>query len=275
MFGAFDLSVTRRSSVAVTAAVVAGLLLMGCGDEAASSAGTTGAEADLEGRTFESVQVRGHTLAAGSMVTLTFAAERISASVGCNRMTAQARWNEATLSVSAPMAMTRKACPPAQQADDEWLSNFLTSEPALRLEGSTLTLGDDASGLILREREDLPLVGTRWTVAGLVTADAVSSLPGGVTAELTIDPNGRQLNVSTGCNTGSGGVTVEESSDDSSAGTLVVEPLATTLIGCEPDAASVETHVLSVLQGRVDYVIDGRQLTLSNGSAGLVLTGAS
>lgn len=51
--------------------------------------------------------------------------------------------------------------------------------------------------------------------------------------------------------------------------TLVVGPVATPLIGCPRDVASVEAHVLSVLQGRVDYVVDGRQLTLTNGSQGL------
>ncbi len=93
--------------------------------------------------------------------------------------------------------MTRKACPPAQQADDDWLSSFLTSDPALRVEGTTLTLGDDGSGMTLQEREDAALVGTR-RVDGLVSADAVSSLPAGVTADLTIDSNSTQLSVSTG-----------------------------------------------------------------------------
>ncbi len=60
---------------------------------------------------------------------------------------------------------------------------------------------------------------------------------------------------------------MEDSGDGT--GTLVVGPVATPLIGCPPDVASVEAHVLSVLQGRVDYVVDGRQLTLTNGSQGL------
>lgn len=127
-----------------------------------------------------------------------------------------------------PLAMTRKACPPAQQADDDWLSSFLTSDPALRVEGTTLTLGDDGSGMTLQEREDAALVGTRW-VDGLVSADAVSSLPAGVTADLTIDSNSTQLSVSTGMQQRVGRVTVEDSGDGT--GTLVVGPVATPLIG--------------------------------------------
>jgi hypothetical protein len=74
--------VTVRTVIPLTAAVRAGLVLGGCGDEAPSSAGTTGSSADLDGRTFESVEVRGHTLTAGSVVTLSFDGERISALTG-------------------------------------------------------------------------------------------------------------------------------------------------------------------------------------------------
>jgi heat shock protein HslJ len=161
--------------------------------------------------------------------------------------------------------MTRKACPPAQQADDDWLSSFLTSEPALRVEGSTLTLGDDSSGMTLEERKDVALVGTRWVVDGLVSNDAVSSLPAGVTADLTIDPNGT-ISGSGGCNRFSGGVTVEDGGDGT--GTLFVGEGASTLMACPPDVAAVEMQVLSVLRGRVDYVIDGRQLTLTTDRRG-------
>ena len=69
-----------------------------------------------------------------------------------------------------------------------------------------------------------------------------------------------------GSNTMAGGVTVEDSGDGT--GTLVFESVATTMIAGPADVASVETHGLSVLQERVDYVIDGRQLKLTNGSQG-------
>jgi heat shock protein HslJ len=264
--------VTVRTVISLTAAVVAGLALGGCGDEGPSSASTTDSSAGLDGRTFESVEVRGHTLTAGSVVTLSFDGERISAFAGCNRMFGPARWDGDTLTGVGPLAMTKKACPPSQQADDAWLSSFLTSEPALRVDGSTLTLGDDSSGMTLREEEDVALVSTRWVVDGLVSADALSSLPAGVTADLTIDAGGG-LTGSAGCNQMTGGVTVEDSGDGT--GTLVVGEVATTLMACPPDVAAVETHVLAVLQERVEYVVEGRQLTLTYGSQGMTLTAAS
>jgi heat shock protein HslJ len=262
----------RRTTLTLIAAIVGGLLIGGCGDESREGAGTTGSEVDVDGRTFESVEVRGHTLAEGSIVTITFDVGRISASAGCNRMMSHGSWDGGVLSVPGPLAMTRMACPPAQQADDDWLSSFLTSEPALRVEGSTLTLGDNSSGMTLEERKDVALVGTRWVVDGLVHADAVSSLPAGVTSDLTIDASG-SINGTGGCNRLSGSVTVDDSGDGTA--TLAFEPLAATLMACPPDVANVEAHVLSVLQGRVDYVIDGRQLTLTSGSQGLTLTAAS
>ncbi len=208
---------------------------------------------------------------------MTFDEGRISATTGCNMLMSQYQVAGEALDVTEPMASTLIGCPPEQQADDEWLAGFLTSQPALQLDGSTLTLGDDTSGITLEEREDLPLAGTRWTVDGLVTAEAISTLPSNVSAELTIDDESR-LTVSTGCNTGSGGVTIEEDGDNPGAGTLTVEPIATTLRACEPDASAAETHIFGVLHGQVAYVVAGSRLTLTNGTTGMTgmtLTGES
>ena len=46
------------------------------------------------------------------------------------------------------------------------------------------------------------------------------------------------------------------------AGTLTIEPLALTKRGCEGDAATVETTMVSVLRGGVQAQIQGRSLNL-------------
>ena len=55
------------------------------------------------------------------------------------------------LQVAGPLAMTMMACDEALMDQDQWLSEFLTSSPALAVDGETLTLGDDTTGITLSE----------------------------------------------------------------------------------------------------------------------------
>ena len=82
------------------------------------------------------------------------------------------------------MAMTEMACEPAALMDqDTWLSAVLTSRPTVALDGDTLTLTADGAVITFVDREvadpDRPLEGTTWNVEGLVSNDAVSSIPAG------------------------------------------------------------------------------------------------
>ena len=115
--------------------------------------GCSGDSTDLDGRTYTSTEVRGHDLVAGSQVTLTFEDGRVSAQAGCNTMNGAATWDDGTLDVTGPMASTMMACEQALMEQDQWLSSFLTSSPALEADGQTLTLGDDSSGMTLTEQE--------------------------------------------------------------------------------------------------------------------------
>jgi len=113
---------------------------------------------------------------------------------------------------------------------------------------------------------DQPLEGTSWILDGIVSGDAVSSVPAGVTAAIQL-ANGR-VDVNAGCNTGGG--TVEVTAD-----TLTFGPIGTTRMACEPGAMAVETAVLSVLSSAVGYTIDADVLTLKAGAAGLTFRAAT
>ena len=128
-------------SLAVTALLGAGLVLGGCGSESV----------DLAGRSFTSTEVRGHDLVEGSKVALSFEDGRISANAGCNTRNGAATWDGDTPQVAGPLAMTMMACDEALMDQDQWLSEFLTSSPALAVDGETLTLGDDTTGITLSE----------------------------------------------------------------------------------------------------------------------------
>jgi heat shock protein HslJ len=115
--------------------------------------GCSGAAADLAGRSFTSTEVRGHDLVEGSTVRLTFEDGRISVQGGCNTLNGGATWEGDTLEVAEPMASTMMACEEPLMEQDQWLSSFLTSSPALEVDGDTLTLGDDTTGMTLTEQD--------------------------------------------------------------------------------------------------------------------------
>jgi heat shock protein HslJ len=111
-----------------------------------------GEDADLAGRTFTATEVQGHELVEGSSVTLTFDENAISAQAGCNTLNGAASWDGDTLDVQEPMASTLMACEEALMAQDQWLASFLTSSPALEVDGDAVTLGDDTTSMTLTEQ---------------------------------------------------------------------------------------------------------------------------
>ncbi|MFK5635842.1 META domain-containing protein [Ornithinimicrobium sp. LYQ103] len=108
-------------------------------------------ELDLGGREFTSTEVRGHSLVDGTSVRLTFDETAVSAQAGCNTIFGGASWGDGVLTSDGPLAMTMMGCDEDLAAQDQWLSDFLASEPSIALDGGTLVLGDDTEGITLTE----------------------------------------------------------------------------------------------------------------------------
>jgi heat shock protein HslJ len=223
--------------------------------------------ADLDGRTFLGIDAVGRTLVPGSQVHLSFVDDQLSAQAGCNTMGGAYRIDGDRLA-AGPLSTTEMACEPALMDQDRWLAELLGGA-AVTLSGDTLTLADGGVALVLQDREvvdpDRPLLGTRWVVDGLVSGDAVGSVPGGVTAALTFR-DGR-VDVEAGCNTGGGGYAID-------GAVITFEPLMTTMMACESPAMDVERAVLTVLAGPVAVDIEADTLRLSTGALGLLLRAA-
>jgi heat shock protein HslJ len=221
----------------------------------------------LEGRTFLATDAFGRALVPGSEVRISFADGQIGASGGCNSMGGPYTIDGDHL-VVRQLAMTEMACEPRLMDQDAWLASLLDGA-TIRLDGDTLTLSNDGAALTLVDREvadpDRPLVDTRWIVDGLVTGDAVSSVPVGVVAALTFSAD--RVEVEAGCNRGGGAVSVTEA-------TMTFGPIALTKMACEGGAMQVERLVSEVLSGDVRYTIESRTLTLDAGDVGLVLRAA-
>ena len=117
-------------------------------------------------------------------------------------------------------------------AQDQWLSKFL-GYVGITLDGDTLTLEDGAVRMTLLDEEvanpDQPIEGTLWVVDGIVSGEAVSRVPEGVTASLRIVDG--QAEVQFGCNSGGGPVEVTPD-------TLTFGPMLSTRMACEAGPAA-------------------------------------
>jgi heat shock protein HslJ len=245
-------------------ALVVVLLLSAC----SSAGGSSAPSASLDGRTFLSSGVTGHSLVPGSTVRLRFEAGRIGAGAGCNQISGPYTIADGRLTLGQ-VVMTAMGCEQPLMDQDAWLVSFLGgAKVALAADTLTLTNGDLTMTLTDRvvADPDRPLEETRWVVDGIVTGDAVSSVPAGVTAALTIADG--KLALDAGCNTGGGSVTVNPA-------TMTVGPLMLTKKACERGPAMVESAVLDVLTGEVAYRIEADVLTLTNGGNGLTMRAAS
>jgi heat shock protein HslJ len=225
--------------------------------------GATDGPASLDGRTFLSTAIKGVDLVPDTQVRLSFADGNLTAQAGCNHLGGAYTIEDATIR-TAQMSMTEMGCDEPLMRQDEWLAGFV-SDVGFTLEGDTLTLTKGDVSLTLMDKEvvtpDQTLEGRTWNLEGMVSGDAVSSVPMGVTASLKIADG--QVELHAGCNTGGG--SVEVTPDE-----LTFGPIATTKMACEAGAMAVETAVLAVLTGPVRYSIDADVLTIDADGAGLM-----
>lgn len=275
----------RLSSIftAVGVLLAVTLLVVGCGDDdsdvssdttRAAPGDTDGASPGLAGHVFwsDSITEDGtdRPLAGEQPIRLDFGDDgTLGASGGCNSMSGGYEEDGGVL-VIGDLAMTQMACEPAALMEqDDWLSTFLQSGPEVALDGETLTLTSDSTVMVLSEEvppADAELTGVTWELDSIIDgagpAGSVSSVPAGVVSTLQFGDDGH-VAVAPGCNTGSGGYEVV-------GDTITFEPIALTRMACEEPAMSVETTVTQVLDGEVDYAIEGETLTLTGATgAGL------
>ncbi len=263
---------TSSRTVVVAIAAVAALALSACGSDGSDAArdtdGDTGGDAsptadDLDGRAFESTDVTGYELVDGTTIALTFDDDRMSVNAGCNTLMGGYSIDDGSL-IADELAMTMMACDEPLMAQDTWLNEFLSSAPQVGLDDETLTLTGEEATLTFSEIADAELEGTTWTVVGIIDGDSVSSVPEGAASFVITDGT---IALSPGCNTGGGDVEVGDT-------TLTFGPLVTTMMACTDDALTeLETAVLTVLDGEVEYQIDGNSLVITAPSgAGLQLS---
>jgi heat shock protein HslJ len=254
----------RPATMNLTRLLVVAVFVAGC------NAG--GADA-LDGRTFLGTSVveggEDRPLVADTEIRLTFNEGQLGASAGCNTFGGSFRVENGALIVEGG-AMTEMGCDEDRAAQDEWLFAFLGNRPRVALSDNELVLTAGETVITLLDREvaepDLALVGPTWTVDTIISGDAASSVPAGITATITFAEDG-SMNIQTGCNSGAGHYTVE-------GDRIELSGIQQTLIGCDDARGAVEAAVIAVLgPGTATYAIESDSLTLMMGDHGLVLRG--
>jgi heat shock protein HslJ len=270
-----------RTKLTTTLLLLA-LALAGCGRGTASQAGAAGStDGEPWGRTFLSTSVtengQPRPLVTGTRVTLNFVEDghRLGAQAGCNSMGGQVSFAGGRMIVG-DLATTEMGCDPPRHAQDEWLAGFLTSRPEWSREGSTLTLDNGTTRIVLEDKKvadpDRPLRGTKWVVDTVVDGESASSVPAGAEAFIAFGdgPDRERFTGNTGCN-GMGGNSVVH--EDTS--TITFSEVITTKMACEDDRMRLERAVLNTLKGDVRYQIDADVLRLDGpGGHGLRLRAA-
>jgi heat shock protein HslJ len=233
-------------------------------------AGAPADELTLNGRQFLSVDVTVNDvqrpLVAGTRIRISFTADSVGATAGCNHMSGRYRLQGGRLIVDQ-MGMTEMGCDPALHDQDTWLAAFLGAQPQVRLSGADLVL--ESSGTIVRllDREvaepDLPLLATRWTLTTITDRGAASSVPEGVQSTLELSPDGN-FSLHAGCNQGGGRYEFDGSM-------IRFSDVALTRMACDDARSQVETAVLAVIGADgLSFSIDANNLTLNAGDRGLV-----
>jgi heat shock protein HslJ len=224
--------------------------------------------ASLAGRWFvaDASGVDGRALVDGTQLTMRFTAEELSASAGCNTLTASYRIDESATLVVDQIGATAMGCDAPRHQQDEWLSSFLQSRPTVAIEAATLVLSGGSARITLTDREvadpDRSLEGGVWTLTGVISGMTVAhSL---VARPATLAFVEGRLSVDTGCNSGS--AAYELAGD-----TVTVQPLALTRMMCDEATMQQEQAVVGVLAGPMTVTIEAAELTLMNGDDGLVL----
>jgi heat shock protein HslJ len=257
--------------VASTIGIAAALLTAGCGSDDRVTTTTSRVEATaLAGRVFLSssaTEAGGpRPLAGPRPIRLSFEESRFSADPGCNSLGGSYRITGGRLQVGE-LATTEMACEdPALMEQDRWFADLLLATPTITLSADELILTGGDTSIVFTDREvavpDRPLAGS-WTVEGIVEGELASSAPADVDATVTIDDELRTVTWYAGCDgarapmrvTGST-MTIEESQP-------VTRPCAPPPPELTSAAAGLLDTMSTVLNGEVNYEIDGTTLTIT------------
>jgi heat shock protein HslJ len=266
-----------RPPVRAVPILVAVVLLAACGSdgdgEGAGQSGESAREplrsdlALLEAASFVSTSVEGRELLPGTEVWLSFDEDTLAVSGGCNTSFGAFTLDDGTLGWESDPASTMIACSEEEAEQDAWVSDLLATGVAATTDGVDLHLASRDVSLVLEREPPVALetlLGRTWSVVGTLTDGTTSRLPSRVrTPRLVVGEDGL-ARLDTGCNTGRTRVQVDRVS-------VSFAPPTVTRVRCREPDRTIERIVLSVVDGRSDYLtFNGWVLLVVKDGNGLV-----
>jgi heat shock protein HslJ len=209
----------------------------------------------LSGTNWSVTAINGQPTIAGHPPTMTFSADNVSGTTGCNSYNAGYTLSGTALTIK-PAAQTAMACEDAAvMTQEQTFGTALPTVTAVRTAGTGLELVDAGQKVVfaLAAVVNKPLEGTAWKLSAIIARAATASPVAGST--VTLGVSGDQLS-GKACNTFRGQVTIDGS-------TFKAGPLMSTKMACaNPDENAQETAVLTAIEAASSYSIVGDILSL-------------
>ncbi len=222
---------------------------------------TAGPGVSLTDATWNVVQIRGAEPVAGSTPTMTFTADTVSGTTGCNHFTAAYTSSGASGIILSPGAMTAMACSDALMQQETAFTQAMSQVTAYSPSGDAMLL-QDASGAVqlkLAKQETpspKPFEGTTWSLQTIRTGEVAASVVAG--SSVTMQISGGKLS-GKACNTFRADVTTDGDN-------VTVGPVMSTKMAClNEDLNKQEQTVLDLLGKAASMKITGSNLQLSTG----------
>jgi heat shock protein HslJ len=222
---------------------------------ACAAATPAGPAPQLAGTNWSVTAINGKPTIAGHPPTMTFTADQVSGTTGCNSFSAGYTLNGAALIIK-PAAQTAMACEDAAvMTQEQSFGTALATVAAVRTAGTGLELVDPGQKVVfaLAAVANKPLEGTTWQLSAIIAKAATASPVAGST--VTLGVSGDQLS-GKACNTFRGQVTIDGTN-------FRAGPLMSTKMACaNPEENAQETAVLTGIEAATSYGIVGDTLTL-------------
>jgi heat shock protein HslJ len=200
-------------------------------------------------------------IAPGSRVTLKIDGDQVGGSSACNIYGGTIALDGSRVTISA-LSMTEMACQEDRMATEAAYLAALPRVTGAERSGDVLVLSGPQVELryaLVPPVADADLVGTRWILESLISADVASSTVTEATLRFADDG---KVSLSTGCRDLTGSYTVSGAEVQ-----VTLDPYD--LYACTGPLGDQDSHVLEVIATRFDFVIDGETLTLTAGDRGL------